>query len=583
MRPTLFYESELAHQKVAQLVSGVIVADPVDTLDFPDEQGGVVSRELGVPFLNGMDDFVVTDASLRLRAKPKPMDILFKKTNAEEGGVVVSLAKPRRVRSFQIQFPDPGKVPPLHLVVRTVTGAPGSFQFGPPIFASADPPLKSLGKMFGPVLAGMSVADVEGGGKTLSFPPQLGSAWLIQLATGDEATKLDPMPVHPDVKRVVADSLPENLTVVLAADDGPVTLWSHPNLLLPESNYQQVSFLPLAQKYLAKRLKIGGKATLTVPLNFHSDSGCQVEVIGQSLQGEYRVRPFGPDPLKLRVGGGWDSVKLNAPSGLRPLRATVDITAKPLGRVLNGASPEPPLDAPVAGMRVNQGRQVAAARGFAPLPPAKAGSVLPLVSVRVLASAVQDTETVLELRGDVTGLPGPLLAPPVPAQIQAGPAGWIEFVLPRPLPVSTGRAPLWVALRVTRGELLWFAGAPAGGGVRFSDDKAKTWDLPDAVLTPVSDLWVQLFHQQADPQPAPTLRVRFRDITLSNDLIQGASRLGPREFRAVSTGLPVSGQLAAGAEQGRTDTVLRVFSPAVADITFTNAALAYDPFSGGNA
>ena len=100
-------------------------------------------------------------------------------------------------------------------------------------------------------------------------------------------------------------------------------------------------------------MKNGSGATLTVPLNFHSDSGCQVEVTDQKLQAEYRV-PLIPDPLNLQLRGGWTPIKVKAPAGRRPMRATADITAKLLGRVLNDASPTPPIDLPGFGMGLDQ-------------------------------------------------------------------------------------------------------------------------------------------------------------------------------------------------------------------------------------
>jgi len=576
----LFYAPDLAVQNVVLLAAGAIDVTPVDALDFADEKGGDVAREMGVPFLAGMDDVAVADASLRLRAKAKPTDIAFQATNAAGGGVVVSLAAPRRVRKIEIQYTAPSPVPSLHLVVRTVTGTPGNFQFGPPIFA--DPPFALPSPMFAPVLGGMSVTNVDGGGKLLAFPAQLGTAWLIQLATGDDATKLSPMTTTPTVRSVTADLLPENLSVVLAAADGPITLWSHPNLLLPESGFQAVSFLPVAQKHLSKNLKGTGKPTLTVPLTFHSDSGCQVEIADQQLTAEYRVKPLADDPLTLRLRGGWDALTLSAPAGRRPVRATADITAKLLGRALNAGSPEPPIVAPGTGWRVDQTRQVAAARPFLPVD----GNAPLLASARVLAEASKDSEVVLDLRGDAAGLPGAALGKPVALQVKQGAADWLEFVLPQPVPASGAGAPVWAALRVTRGEILWFAGAPAASGARISIDKAKTWAVPEAPLTPAAEPWLQLLHVVPDPQPRPVVRLRSGFQILASDLTASAVRQGPREFRAAGVALPIFDVLAATAGPARADTVLHVFSPSAADLTIAGASLAYDPFaaaSGGSA
>ena len=577
----LFYAPDLTMQNVALLAAGAIDVTPVDTLDFADEKGGDVAREMGVPFLAGMDEIVVADASLRLRAKPKPMDIAFQASNVAGGGVVVSLSAPRRVRKIEIQYSDPGPVPSRQLVVRTVTGTPGNFQFGPPIFAER--PFK-VGDMFADAPALMTVTPVDGGGKLLAFPPQLGTAWLIQLATGDAVTSLSPMALTPMVRSVTADLLPENLSVVLAAADGPITLWSHPSLLLPESGFQAVSFLPAAQKHLGKNVKGTGKPTLTVPLTFHSDSGCQVEIANQQLTAEYRVKPFADDPLTLRLRGGWNALTLSAPAGRQPVRATADITAKLLGRTLNAGSPEPPIVAPGSGWRVDQTRQVAAARAVLP---ADGGADAPLLAtVRVLAQATQDSEIVLELRGDAAGLPGAALGKPVALQFKQGAADWLEFVLPQPVPAPGGGAPVWAALRATRGEVLWFAGAPAASGARISIDKAKTWAAPEAPLAPAAEPWLQLFHVVPDPQPRPVVRLRAGLQTLASDLTASAVRQAAREFRTAGASLPIFDVLATTAGPARADTVLHVFSPSAADLTIAGLSLAYDPFaaaSGGSA
>ena len=573
----LFYASNLTMHDVALLAVGALESAPVDTLDFPDENGGDVAREMGVPFLAGMDAIQVEQASLRLRAKAKPMDIAFQATNVAGGGVMVSLNEPRRVRKVEIQYADPGPVPSLHLVVRIATGTLGNFQFGPPIFA--DPPFALPSPMFAPVLGGMTVTSVAGGGKMLAFPAQLGTAWLIQLATGDEATSLSPMAVNPTVRSVVADLLPENLSLVLAAGDGPITLWSHPNLLLPDSGFQAVTFLPVAQKHLSKNVKSTGKPTLTVPLTFHSDSGCEVEIADQQLTAEYRVKPLADDPLTLPLRGGWNALTLSAPAGRRPLRAIADMTAKLLGRALNAGSPEPPIVAPGAGWRVDQTRQVAAARPFLPVDGNGGAGAPQLASVRVLAEATKGSEVVLELRRDAAGLPGAALAKPVPLQIKQGATDWLEFVLPQPLTAPAGEALVWAALRVTRGEILWFAGPPGTGGARISIDKAKTWAQPEAPLAPAADPWLQLFHVVPDPQPRPVVRLRHGLQTLASDLMVSAARQGAREFRAQAVALPIADVLAATSGPSRAETVLHVFSASAADLTITGASLAYDPFA----
>ena len=233
----LFFASGLAGHQVELMIAGVIEALPVDTLDFP-EGGGDVPRELGVPFLAGMDEIQVTEASLRLRAKAKPIEAEFNASNPSEGGTSVSLSKQRRVNKLQIKYPDPG-VPEKPRTVLRSAGA--DLKPGPPIFA--DPDFDAPGDMFPRALSGMNVTDVEGGGKVLTFPPQLGTVFVVQLATGTEATKLSPMAVKP-TQRVVVDGLPENLTVVLAAG-APVTLGTIPARCFRSPNFKPLAFFRL--------------------------------------------------------------------------------------------------------------------------------------------------------------------------------------------------------------------------------------------------------------------------------------------------------------------------------------------------
>lgn len=559
------------------------------TLDFGEAGGGGAGGDrtttLELPFRAGMDGIQMTSAALQLRARGKLLEADYQASNAAGGGVIVWFATPRRLRKIQVRYADPppavGKV---RVVVRAVAGAPGAFQPGPPIFAA--PAFGAPGPMFGPVLGGMSVQDAGGGVRVLSLPAQPGTAWLIQIATGNDATALAPLAITPVVEKVWIEGLPRNLSLAVDPGDGDsaIPIWSHPDLLLPESGAQPVSFLPIAQRILSKRLAVAaaGARSLTLPIKVHSDAACQLDLTAQTLTGEYQARPIAIDPLVIRVGGGWSPLRLSVPAGQRPARATADLEVELLGRTLNLGSPEPPVEAPARGLRVDPGRSVAVACAVAPRAGTGADDPVALASVRVLAAARADAEVVLELRGDVAGVPGALLVPPLPTRVAAGPADWIEILLPRPLPARPGGAPVWVALRATRGELLWFGGVPGGGGqVRFSVDKAATWAVPDAVIAPASGLWAQLFHVEPDPQPAPRLRLRAGTRTLSDDLLANAIRLGPTELRAAGAALPIAEVAAATIGAGRVETLLYLYAASAADITVRAAALAYDPFTAG--
>jgi hypothetical protein len=164
-------------------------------------------------------------------------------------------------------------------------------------------------------------------------------------------------------------------------------------------------------------------------------------------------------------------------------------------------------------------------------------------------------------------------------QLSAGTFDWVEFELPTPVDLEPGEAPLWVTLRTTQGEVRWFGSAT--GDARISLDAGATWGAVDALLlaAPTAPL-VQLFHALAEPLPRPKVRLQLGPALLSADLLAGAGRTSPREFAVDTLELPEAAlnALATAAGTSRVDTVLELFSRAVADVTLTGAALSYDPF-----
>lgn len=279
-------------------------------------------------------------------------------------------------------------------------------------------------------------------------------------------------------------------------------------------------------------------------------------------------------------------VTLNAPATLTPLGGTVDITAKLLPRALNGASPEASPRPAGEGLRVTTSNVVATAMPFAPLDRAANGTVAMLASARVLVEAASDCEIVLEIRGDAAGIPGPVLADPEVRKLSSGAPDWVEFELKKPLPVSGGGAPVWVAVRLNRGELRWFADPSLTNPTRVSADKGQTWAEAETPLGSLGAPWTQLFHSLPDPLPAPEIRARYGDQVLATNLAAGGTT-GPRLRGYSATGaiLPAA-LLAALARQsgtGRVDTVIHLFSRSVLDLTLDNASISYDPFRAGAA
>src|SRR5205807_2207314 len=194
--------------------------------------------------------------------------------------------------------------------------------------------------------------------------------------------------------------------------------------------------------------------------------------------GRYVVKPLTTDPFSVQLRGAWEDLTLHAPAGLPIQSSSARVTATLLGRDLNVRSPDPPSDDPSAGFRVNQQVSVAVARQFLPLPGNAVRSLLPLASVRLYLGALEAAEAVLELHNDAATAPGAIAGTPIVRQLTKGARGWVEFELQKPLPVSAGQAPLWVALRTNKGEVLWFADRAGALPPRMSANRGKTWAIP---------------------------------------------------------------------------------------------------------
>lgn len=582
---SLFYDSAIGLVHLQNLVARAVVAPDVDILDFPSEAGGDAARELGIPLLPGMDEIEVTEAELSLRAGQKDLDIAFTSTEAsDQNGIFLSLSQPARLRKVDLSYTLPNKG---RVVVRTATRQGSSFVAGPPIFAHPPFSQPQANSMYGPVLSGMSVDDF-GSRKVLTLPGVLGNAWLIQIGTGDSADKLTPVApaIKPVVNKVTIAALPTNLSVSLISDGAEVVLWSNPGLLRPESGVQKVSFLPLAQKELAKALMKANSAaagiTLPLRLKFHSDSGCALEVSEKILKARYVVKPAGSETVSLELRGDWVDLELKTTPGLRIEDSSLRLTTKLLGRELNGGSRVPPFNASASGLKVNQDLSVAVSRPFLPVPPAQPGALLALVGVRLYLGALSVAEAVMELRNDVASEPGPVLGPPLVRQLERGFSGWVEFELQEPLMVSSGQAPLWIALRANQGELFWFSDTALAGEVapRVSNDGRRTWAVPGPVLTSLGTPLAQLFHAVADPLPAPIIEVRIKEGQLARNLLTNPASKPPRQYLSEGIQLPTAmlSRLAPAAGPGQVKSNFKLFSSSVLDLKVEELKLFYDPF-----
>jgi hypothetical protein len=574
----LFYPTTLSRSELLNLVARVSDDPALDIVDFPDEDGGEADRELAVPFLTGMDEVRVDEAQLQLRVHPKDLNIhsfsVTQISGVNNMGTVLSLAQPSRLR--KLFMASQTFLPGSRLIIRPATSENGSFTFGPPIFAAPDfaPP----GKLYSRVLSGLSVQDT-GKQMVIIFPSLMGSAWLIQLAQGDDPAALTPIPFQADIRVVTIDAAPRNLSIVIVPSEGePIPLWNHPDYLLPEAGTQEVNFTPIAQNQLSKRLKTAsGVTTLPVHLRFHSETGGALEITSRKLSARYLVKPLGPDPFTLRLGGDWASLKLRAPAGLRPSFSSARASVRLLGRELNGGSPLPPLARPSMGLRVNADQWVASPIPFKS-PAHTAATQLPLASVRIYLEAPDESEAVVEIRRDVAGAPGPMLFGPLVKQVQKAFSDWLEFEVPAPVNVETGDVPLWAALRSNKGELLWFA--MESGAAKVSSDKGQTWGAADPLLIPAATPLAQLFHSLPDPLPAPVIRLQIGDSVITDNLLAHLSQKAPREYVQEVFSLPDSVfdvlRDSAGAE--RVETELKLFSSAVFDLTLEDMTLFYSPY-----
>jgi hypothetical protein len=250
------------------------------------------------------------------------------------------------------------------------------------------------------------------------------------------------------------------------------------------------------------------------------------------------------------------------------------LTARLLGRELNSASPEPSLAPAPRGLRVTVDRGAAGSTPFA--------GPHTLVSARVFASAVEATEALLELRADAAGAPGAPLGGPAVSQVRPDFRGWLEFDLPKPVPLESQT--LWLTIRVNKGGLFWFQGV-AGQQVKVTADRGQTWAAPAEGLTASEGLLVQLFHASTEPFAPPVVRLERQGTTLAANLMSAPEQKGGSEFVKTTAELPgsLSNILAGTQGQGRVPVGLDVYSAQVLDLSIDDLTLYYDPFEAAGA
>jgi len=575
----LFYPVSYAKADLIDLIRGAVDPAVLDVIEFEQEDGGVAVRELALPRLPGMDEVEVEQAQLQIQSLSRDLEISAYSAQTGPGGngVFLSLNKPGRLKKVEVEYVLPAPVAgqaAMHVVVSSAKKDASGLQAGTPLFAVDD--FDRPGPMFPRALAGMSQTALGSNRFLLRLPSVLGDAWLIQIASGDSAVSLKPEAIAVTIHSVTLDASPSDIAVTLSTTDGETPLWSNPQLLLPSSGTQDISFTPLAQKQLTAALGAAGADAVTLPLTikFSSASSGALGIVARTLQARFIVRPLAETPATIKLAGARAPLTLEAPAGLTPQSSAFRLVARCKGWEVNTGTPEPPLQDPSAGLRVTQANTLAQSARFE-------GSAFPLVDVRLRLAALGAAEVVMELHEDAAGAPGALIGKPVVKQCDAGFRDWLDFECP-PTPFKAASTALWVVVRVTKGDIYWFASGEQGASL-VSLDKGATWGAPDPQLTSPSSLLVQLFHDRSsEPMSrAPLIRVERNGAPVVADLMQGANALSPKEFALDGFTLPQSLLSFYALQPGnaRVGQDLQLLSRSVLDLRIETAAIFYDPFA----
>jgi hypothetical protein len=568
---TLFYSSELSNFAIQQIFLGLL-DPPADNIDFPDESGGEASRDLAIPLLRNVGEIRVEQAELHFVSSALEVEIhSHRVVNNGLQGVYIALAKQGLLKKVTLEYTPPasnGKA--QKIVVRAAQNQGSGFTAGPPLFAA--PAFASVGDMFGPALPSFSVTNLDSTHKLITLPSVMGTAWLFQLAETDDngaPNKLSPLNVPIKINSVVLDSVPTDLTILLASSAGDITLWNSPGLLLPSQDEKVVSFTPIAQKHLTEKLKnaTAADAALPVSLKFRTSSGGRLAVRSKDLRGVYVGRPLDPDPAVIQVPGDRADANLSLPVGLTPTSNSVQITVRLTGKQRAAASSESPYSLPVGGLQVDQTQYVAAGVPVA-------ASDTTLTAIRLYLAAQEAAEAVLTVCADAAGAPGEVMGKPSVVKLQPGPGGWHVFTLPAPLTLATNR--LWLALRTNVGSLLWFMDAVADGTPMVSADKAATWGSPDLSLAGSPKLLAQLWIDVGTTaSAAPVLRLERDGVVLNPNLLSGVKPQAGGEF--ATTVALTAPFLTAQVGSGKVSRRFQLASAGVVDVTLQNFELIFDP------
>jgi hypothetical protein len=598
MSSALFYSGSLSASDLRKAMAGRASVLP-KPFSFDSETGGAIARNLGMPFLAGMDAVRITSAQLGLRIPSFDRETTPKITDVEAGmGKLIDLGRPDVLTAFELAptGKDPsvfqqylagataggvGDEKTMRLVVRPAALG-GDNPYGPPAFVN--PPLPPVGTMYQAALDGISPMILETGNLKISLPRVSGRAWLVQFSQGAEAKDLASLAFAANVVRVWVEEQPQDLTLVVtngvAGDE--IVLWTHPGVLPAGTDVGAIDFLAVAQRQLAARFADAAKTsptTLALPLELRCQSAAKIDVTAQVLDGHYEANAIA-GPVTISLGGAWAKQVLDLPGGRRPTGSSLKVRLRHLGRAVNGGS-VPSAVLPTRGVRLTGERQVARGLALDPLPGAAPGSPVPVVAARVCLAADLDSEAVLSLCQDAAGGPGALVAAPVVVTVKAKTRDWIEFPLATPITLTANQPRLWVILRRTRGEIFWLA--EGAGDVRASDDKGKTWaPVEPALVEPEAPL-LQILHVEAPPAQVPAVTLALGSRSLTTSLMIGLAANAPGEWGTDTLSLPAAllDVLGQGPGPERRPTEVLFYSRVLLDLSIESAIFTYDPYTPG--
>lgn len=605
----LFYALETDPRDLMLRVVGLQSYWSGDVMTF-ESAGSTVERQLALPFQAGMDAIEVSQARLEFRGRGLSVDATGAgRALSGDQGFLVQLESPSRltkVRLEGLEFPgatvdlaswrfEPAQT--LRLVVRAAGDGSGGQPFGPPIFVV--PTLPAPGALYASPLTGLSAVVGGSDAVTLTLPATPGRSWVIQFALGDEPTALAPIAVRGRVTEVSTDALPRDLSLTLKSGADSPLLWSHPGSLLPESGNQEVAFLPLAKKTLTTQLEASSASAITLPLTLEFTSGGPgaLELRSTELTAEYVARAISPE-TETRLEGGEAAVTFDHPTGRVPRAVRASLSVEHLGTAHNtstgfGAT-QPGRASPSIGWTVKGERRL----GTRVVPVARAEGGCPIARARLEVEAIGDVELALELRRSVVGVPGALVSAqlesrPLVRRLAAGHRGacWFDF---DPIELEPD-VPIWVVVRVTRGQLRWFASDASGGvgsGLAGSERDAplgvvttgeEPWETLTTPLAESSAPFVQLSHQVATPIAPPVVSLERDGRPLIGNLLAHVERLAPTEFAGRVTALSTAlVELVSTLDAApRRTTSLRVASRDDVSIHWSSFELVYDPYGAG--